>query len=180
MVGYRFTAICLAICAALIPIARADVASCDERLHYLDWTQKYFDQADAVFLGDVLVENTPNPSPSAPPSAPQAGTMSELLAKIQAAPAGQSPSERPQTATLSVDRSWKGAVASTVTITASLKTDDTGHHPVLRTGEAYLIFAFKDDDGILHVPIGCASEQSVDQTDSKIRVLDALRKPGNL
>ena len=58
---------------------------------------------------------------------------------------------------------------------------DTGSHALLREGDTYLVFAYKSDDQVaLRVPVGCASHQSLKDTASKIRVLDALtKKPGS-
>ena len=180
MILRYFAIIGLILCGFSQQTATADPSNCEERLHYLEWTQKYFDSADAVFLGKVVAGETPDP-PAQPASKPaDAGTMTELLEMIEA---GQSRSVQPdrlQTATLKVDKSWKGQVGRTVTIKANLYWDDTGPHASFRTKDVYLVFAYKgDNEETLHVPVGCASHQSLKETASKIRVLDALtKKPG--
>ena len=183
MILRYFAMIGLIFCASCPQTTRAEPPSCDERLHYLEWTQKYFDSADAVFLG-IVVEETPDlRAPPAQPGSdpPNTNSMAELLELVQATQSrGPSP-ERLQTATFAVDRSWKGLVGPTITAKANLYVDDTGHHPLLRKGESYLVFAYKsDDDKTLRIPVGCASHQSKKETNSKIRVLDALtKKPGD-
>ena len=181
MIFRYFAIIGLILCTLSQQTARADTSTCAERLHYLEWTQKYFDLADVVFFGEVVYQMTPKP-PAAPASTPpqSAGSMKDLLDIIQA---GQSSSPAPprlQTATFEVHKSWKGQVGPTITVKANLHSDDTGHHAVLRTGDSYLVFAYKsDDEDTLRIPVGCTSHQSVRETASKVRVLDALtKKPG--
>ena len=166
----------LILCGFSQQTATADPSNCEERLHYLEWTQKYFDSADAVFLGKVVAGEMPDP----PAKPADAGTMAELLEMIEAGQSRSIQSDRLQTATLEVDKSWKGQVGRTVTIKANLYWDDTGPHALFRTKDVYLVFAYKgDNEEALHVPVGCASHQSLKETASKIRVLDALTKnPG--
>lgn len=170
----------LVLCTFFLQTAKAGPTTCAERLHYLEWTQEYFDTADAVFLGEVVAEETPDPPTPTASNSGNAATMADLLEQIQNVQSRQSSSDRLQNATFKVDKSWKGPVGPTITATASLYSDDTGHYSVFRTGESYLIFAYKSDDvGILHIPIGCAALESAQETVSRIRVLDALtKKPG--
>ena len=177
MISHRIAAFSIALCAILQPIAQADSTTCNERLHYLEWAQKFFDTADSVFVGMVVAEETPKPLTTSLPSSGTAKSMADLLEMIEIIQSRPPPPPRLQTATFNVDKSWKGSIGSTITVTASLYADDTAHYPVFSAGETYLVLAYKgSDDGVLHVPIGCASHQSDDETGSKIRVLDALTK----
>lgn len=163
----------------------AEPSTCMGDQHYTEWTQIYFASADAVFLGKVVFEETPDrcTPPIKPGSDPDnVNTMDELLENIQAGQAayaqycGSAPA-RLQKATFEVDKSWKGSVGSTITVKAKLNSNDTGDHPILRRGDSYLVFAYKNDnDTTLRVPVGCASHPLVKDTVSKIRVLDALTK----
>jgi len=175
--------VCVSLCTILLPIAQADMNLCDERLHYLEWTQKYFDSADAVFLGKIVAEETPNPpTQRAQPASERADgdSKAELLELIEAGKSRDVLPDLLQNATLEVDKSWKGLVGQTVTIQANPIRDDTGSYTVLRANDTYLVFAYKgDDEETLRVPIGCASHKSLKETAAKIRVLDALTKiPG--
>lgn len=157
--------------------------TCNESLHYLEWTQKYFASADSVFLGTVIAEELPIP-PRAPiresPGPVEAKSMSELIEMIEKGATRQHPAPRLQEATFSVDKAWKGADEPVISVTASLYADDTGRYPVLRDGETYLVFAWGNETGVSHVPLGCSSHESAAETDSRIRVLDALAKrPGD-
>ncbi len=184
MILRYFAIISLILCGLYQQTARAGPSTCEERLHYLEWTQKYFDAADVVFFGEVVHQKTPNPpAPSVPPAStpPQsAASMKELLDIIQAGQPTSPAPPRLQTATFEVHKSWKGQVGQTITVKANLYFDDTGHHALLRSGDIYLVFAYKNDDKeTVHVPVGCAFHESVKETASKIRVLDALtKKPG--
>jgi len=175
-----FAMIGLFLCGFSQQTATADPSNCEERLHYLEWTQKYFDSADSVFLGKVVAGGAPDPPAQVASKPADAGTMTELLEKIEA---GQSRGVQPdnlQTATLEVDKTWKGQVGRTVTIKASPYRDDTGSLALLGAKDVYLVFAYEsEDEETLHVPVGCASHQSLKETASRIRVLDALTKsPG--
>ena len=175
--GY-FAIICLILCALTQQTAAAGPSTCEGRLHYLEWTQKYFDTADAVFLGKVVTEETPDPP--APKPAKPAGSMKELLEQIETGQARDTP-PRFQTATFRIHKSWKGPVGPMIAVKANLYFDDTGHHALLSTGDSYLVFAYKSDDEVIfRIPVGCTSHESVKETGSKIRVLDALtKKPGD-
>ena len=174
--------ISLIFCAIFQQSATADLINCEnQRQHYLYWTQEYFDLADAVFLGKVVSEETPGP-PGRPVRTPaNATSMSDLLKMIGAGQSSTPQQDRLQTATFEIHKSWKGPAIPTIAVKANLNFDDTGHHAVLRTGDSYLVFAFKsDDEEIFHIPVGCTSHESAEETASKIRVLDALtKKPGN-
>ena len=180
MISRRIARTGIVFCAIFHPIAEADSTTYNERLHYLEWVQKFYETADSVFLGEVVAEETPDPPTRTVPNSGNAATMSELLEMIQSAQQNKSPSDRLQNATFNIDKTWKGTVGPTIRVTTRLYSDDTGLYPAFSIGESYLIFAYKGDDGnILHVPVGCASHQSADETSSKIRVLDALiKKPG--
>jgi len=111
--------------------------------------------------------------------------MDELLEEIRAGQVAyaqycrNSPT-RMQKVTFEVDKSWKGSVGPTITVKAQLHTDHTGEQPILRIGDSYLVFAYKNNnETTLLIPVGCASHSLAKDTGSKIRVLDALtRKPG--
>jgi len=164
----------LILCGFSQQAETADPSNCEERLHYLEWTQKYFDSADAVFLGKVVTEETPDPP--APKPAKRAGSMKELLEQIETGQARDTP-PRFQTATFRIHKSWKGPVGPMIAVKANLYFDDTGHPALLSTGDSYLVFAYKgDNEVVLHVPVGCASHQSLKETASKMKVLDALTK----
>jgi len=181
----------MVLCGLFQQIAAAEPSTCTGREHYTVWTQMHFASADAVFLGKVTAEETPDRC--VPPALPtksgsdpaSVNTMDDLLEVIQAGQVAyaqyclNSPT-RLQKATFEVDKSWKGSVGPTITVNAELHTDDTGSHPMLRKGDAYLVFVYKNNNDItLRIPVGCASHALAKDTGSKIRVLDALiRKPG--
>ena len=177
MILRYFAIIGLILCASCPQTTRAEPSSCDERLHYLEWTQKYFDSADAVFLGTVVNEEIPD-SPVRPTiSTGNASSMAELLQQIQAGQSRAPSQVSLQSATFRIQKSWKKLVSPKIAVKANLYSDDTGHHAPFSTGDTYLVFAYKSDDQeMLRVPVGCASHQSMKETDSKIRVLDALTK----
>lgn len=181
MISRYFSMIGFILFALSPHLTRAEPSSCDYRLHYLEWTQKYFDSADAVFLGTVVNEETPDPPARPAISTEPAGNMDELLERIQAAQSlGPSP-DRLQRATFRIQKSWTNLVGPKIDVAANLYTDDTSSHALLRAGDTYLVFAYKSDDQVtLRVPVGCASHLSLKDTASKIRVLDALtKKPGS-
>ena len=108
-------------------------------------------------------------------------SMTELLEKVESGQSATPSSDQLQIATFSVEKSWKGRASQTILVTSRLHRDDTGSHPVFIPGQTYLVFAYKSgDNGVLHVPVGCASLQSAEETEGKIRVLGALtKKPGS-
>ena len=174
--------ISLISCAIFQQSATADSINCEnQRQHYLYWTQEYFDLADVVFFGKVVSEDTPDPPAQSVPTPANASSMAALLEMIEARQSSTPQQERSQTATFEIHKSWKGPASPTIAVKASLYFDDTGYHAVLRTGDSYLVFAFKsDDEEIFHIPVWCISHDSVEETASKIRVLDALtKKPGD-
>jgi hypothetical protein len=174
--------ISLIFCAMFQQSATAELIKCEnQRQHYLYWTQEYFDLADAVFFGKVVSEETPARQAWSVPTPGNASSMAELLEMIQAGQSSTPQQDRLQTAIFEIHKSWKGPAGPTIAVKANLYVDDTGHHAVLRTGASYLVFAFKsDDEEIFHIPVGCTSHESVKETASKIRVLDALtKKPGD-
>ena len=173
----------LILCGLFQQTARAEPSTCIGDQHYTEWTQIYFESADAVFLGKVIFEETPKrprtpPQPGSDP--PSANNMGELLEQIERGQSHAPLPERLQEADFNVDKSWKGLVGPTITVKAKLASSDTGDRPILRRGDSYLVFAYKNDnDTTLLIPVGCASHPSVKDTVSKIRVLDALTKePG--
>ena len=182
MILRYFSMIGLILFALSPQLTRAEPSFCDYRLHYLEWTQKYFDSADAVFLGKVVADETPDPpAPPAPPVSTQpnsASSMQRLLEQIAAGRARAPPPPRFQTAIFEVVKSWKGP-AGPVIVTNSRFLDDYNIAP-FKVRESYLIFGYKSDDvGIYFVPSGCAFAEQTKDTASKIRVLDALtKKPG--
>ena len=184
MILRYFVIISLILGASCPQTTRAEPSSCTERLHYTEWTQKYFHPADAVFFGEVVAEEMlyppAQPAHPAQPTSDSANvsSMQELLDKIKAGRAPPAP--HLQSATFRIQKSWIKLVGPKITVKSNLYFDDTGHHAPFSTGDTYLVFAYKSDDGTLRVPIGCASHEAAKDTASKIRVLDALtRKPGD-
>ena len=173
--------ICLVFCASLHPVAKGEPAACNDRLHYLEWTQVFYDTADAVFLGKVTSEETPDPIVGHSASPSNGKTMADLLEEIKNTQKSQSTGTRQQEASILVEKVWKGLVESSVNVTADLYFNDTGYYPVLNVGETVLVFAYKGvDEEVFYIPIGCAAPREANETDSKIRVLDALtKKPGD-
>jgi len=172
----RLICTCLAM-SALSGAGHAVVTTCNEpRLHYLDWTQKYFAVADAVFLGKVVAEEIPAPPPL--PQVPDDVTsMAELLEIIESAQQQGAQPERLQEATFEVRQSWKGTATPKIDVLASLHWSDMGSYATLRMSQTYLVFAFrKDSDDRLRIPDACALPVGAEDTESAIRVLDALTK----
>ena len=174
IVGLIFWVICPRFTSAEPP-------PCDYHLHYLEYTQKHFDSADAVFLGTVLNEYIPELLTQPAVGTGYSSSMDELLAQIQAAQSSALTEGRPQRATFRILKSWTKLRGPKIDVKADLYTDDTGTHALLSKGDTYLVFAYKNDkDDTLRVPVGCASHKSMKETDSKIRTLDALtKKPGS-
>jgi hypothetical protein len=107
----RIAVISLILCGLFQQSAAADTIDCDNRrLHYLDWVQKYFELADAVFLGKVLDEETPPRPTRRPLPVPENGAsnMAGLLEIIEAGQNSTPQPERLQSATFEIIRTWKG------------------------------------------------------------------------
>jgi hypothetical protein len=176
----RIAVISLILCGLFQQSAAADTIDCDNRrLHYLDWVQKYFELADAVFLGKVLDEETPPRPTRRPLPVPENGAsnMAELLEIIEAGQTSTPQPERLQSATFEIIRTWKGPAGPTIVAKASLHSDDTGSYAVLMKDHSYLVFAFQSDDKEpVHISPSCTFSESSKETPSKVRVLDALTK----
>ena len=181
---YSFVTISLICCAISQQNALASTNGCEYPGHYLYWVQDYFDLADAVFFGTVVAEETPERQtrPAANPTkSSDASSMAELLEMIEAGQSIAPQQERWQSATIEIQKSWKGPTRPTIAVQARHYLDDTGHHAPLSAGDSYLVFAFKtDDEETFYIPVGCTFHELMAETDSKIRVLDALTKtPGD-
>lgn len=179
----RIAAITLLLCGLFQQSATADAIDCEDRgLHYLDWVQKYFELADAVFLGKVIEEETPPRPTRRPLPVPENGTnsMAELLKIIEAGQTSTPQPARVQSATFEINKSWKGPTGPKIAAKASLHSDDTGSYAVLMKDRSYLVFAFESDDKeLVHISPSCTFSESSKETPSKVRVLDALtKKPG--
>ena len=162
----------------------ADVQPCASRVHYSEWTQKYFATARLVFLGAVADQElvyVQGPHSLQRSNQQNAGSMDALLKQIEADQSRSGMLPEFQLATFEINKIWKGELAGPkLVIAADLVRDDTGHHQVLSAGETYLVFAFADEGGMLRIPLRCVSSEQEGDTASKIRVLEALsRKPGD-
>ena len=172
-----FAVVGLILCTCYQQSAIATPTKCGgQQLHAVDWVQKYFDTADAVFLGKVVAEETPDPPKR--PASKAANSMKELLDQIEAGQDQIPPPPRYQTAKFEIAKSWKGEVGPQI-FARSQVSNRTINGP-FTVGESYLVFGYMGDDiEVFFVPEYCASAQQWTETAARIRVLDALtRLPG--
>lgn len=148
------------------------VVCLDTDLGAADWVEKYFESADAVFLGMVTSSQSPDLGEIKFPDLPSFDSFNDYLEHIENTDNSVYSAQLTQVSQFRALEVWKGDVWPSVAIRSHVVPGST--FSPFESGETYLVFAFRQQGGSLSASTECWSSIHIDAAEQRIAELNRM------
>lgn len=170
----RLAAITGLVLAYLIPngTLASRIICQDRNLTTQDWVRTRFDQAEYVFLGEVVLESKLDLANFRFPKTPELHGLDELIEHLEGDEIKEYSKKFDQRIVFEVLKEWKGEQSTKIEVRNLAMPGQYGTY--LESGETYLIFAYLQSDDSLMISTVCDATMPVDIAADRIQALDDL------